>query len=266
MKKNNFSGVVKAIQMTMSKHSAEILMGIGIAGMISAAVMTGTASVKASKLIEEERNKREEIAAETEEVAVPLNNTDIVKLTWKCYIPAVTVGASSLICLFGANSVNARRNAALATAYAISESAFSEYKEKVVETLGEKKEKVIRDEIAKDHLERNPIRNNEVIITGKGEHLCYDVISGRYFKSDYEKIRRIENELNRKLRNEMYISLNEFYYEIGLPCVKLGHDLGWNVDDGEICFNFSSHLSEDNTPCMVVDYNFAPRYDFRNLM
>lgn len=151
----------------------------------------------------------------------------------------------------------------LATAYSLSEAAFAEYREKAAETVGEKKEAEIRDKVAKAQIERDPVSGHEVIMTGKGDTLCYDVVSGRYFKSSIEKIRRAENVLNRKLMDEMYVSLNEFYYELGLKCTGMGNELGWNVDDGLIDLHFSTQLSEDETPCLVVDYHIAPRYDYR---
>lgn len=118
---------------------------------------------------------------------------------------------------------------------------------------------------AKDKVEKNPVVTREVIITEKGNTLCYDAVSGRYFKGDIEKIKKAECELNRQMRDEMYISLNDFYYEIGLDNIKLGDELGWNIDDGYIDLSFSSQLASDGTPCLVIDYTIAPRYDFRNL-
>lgn len=94
----------------------------------------------------------------------------------------------------------------------------------------------------------------------------FDIVSGRYFKSDIDKLKKAENELNRQMRNEMYISLNEFYYAIGLESIKLGDSLGWNIDDGYINLRFSSQLATDGTPCLVIDYEYGPKYDFRNLM
>ena len=115
-----------------------------------------------------------------------LEPKDIIKTAWPCYIPAAVVGSISVFCLIGASSTNLRRNAALATAYTLSESTLKEYQEKVVETIGEKKEQSIRDSVSKDKMVKNPVR--EVILTESGGNtICYDVLSGRYFKSDREK-------------------------------------------------------------------------------
>jgi hypothetical protein len=246
-----------SLKTAIKKHSPEILTGIGIAGMITTTVMAVRATPKALILIEE---RKEEIGAEK------LEATDMVKTTWACYIPAAITGTLSVACLIGASSVNARRNAALATAYTLSESALKDYQGKVIEMFGEKKNEAVKDAVAKDKVEKNPVVTREVIITEKGNTLCYDAISGRYFKSDIEKIKKAECELNRQMLDDMYVSLNDFYYEIGLDSVKLGDELGWNVDSGYIDLSFSSQLASDGTPCLVIDYSVAPRYDYRNLL
>lgn len=246
-----------SLKTAIKKHSPEILTGIGIAGMITTTVMAVRATPKALILIEE---RKEEIGAEK------LEAMDMVKTAWACYIPAAITGTLSVACLIGASSVNARRNAALATAYTLSESALKDYQGKVIEMFGEKKNEAVKDAIAKDKVEKNPVVTREVIITEKGNTLCYDAISGRYFKSDIEKIKKAECELNRQMLDDMYVSLNDFYYEIGLDSVKLGDKLGWNVDSGYIDLSFSSQLASDGTPCLVIDYSVAPRYDYRNLL
>ena len=246
-----------SLKTAIKKHSPEILTGIGIAGMITTTVMAVRATPKALILIEE---RKEEIGAEK------LEAMDMVKTTWACYIPAAITGTLSVACLIGASSVNARRNAALATAYTLCESGLKDYQGKVIEMFGEKKNEAVKDAVAKDKVEKNPVVTREVIITEKGNTLCYDAISGRYFKSDIEKIKKAECELNRQMLDDMYVSLNDFYYEIGLDSVKLGDELGWNVDSGYIDLSFSSQLASDGTPCLVIDYSVAPRYDYRNLL
>lgn len=256
MKLPNWSKIGKDIQSGLRKHSPEILTGIGIAGMVTSTVLAVRATPKAIILLEEKKE---------EEDVEKLKPLEVVRTAWTCYIPAAVTGGLSIACLIGASSVNARRNAALATAYSLSESALKTYQEKVIETIGEKKEREIRDEIAKDQIKKDPPVNKEIIITGKGETLCYDTISCRYFKCDIEKLRKIEAQLNKELYSTMFVSLNEFYYEVGLRASEIGDDLGWNADIGPIDFNFSSQLAEDDTPCLVIGFQVAPRYDYRDL-
>lgn len=256
MSKIKFKPLIKTIRSGLAKHSPAILTAFGITGMIGTTVLAVKATPKALDLIE---NKKEELDKDGLTVA------ETVKATWKCYVPAAITCATSAACLIGASSVHTKRNAALATAYKLSESALIEYRDKVVETIGEKKEQSVRDAIAKDHVEKNPVTNNEVIITDRGYTLCYDELSGRYFYSDIEKIKKAANELNRQMLNDMYVSLNELYYELGLEGTKLGEQMGWNIDRGLIDLKFSATVSADDRPCIVLDYRIPPMYDYQNM-
>ena len=258
MDKSNVTKFFNNAKAVLSKHSPEILTGIGVAGMITTTVLAVKATPKAMWLIEEEKYRLEK-----EDLTV----IETVKAAWKPYIPAVITGASSIACVIGASSVSARRNAALATAYQMSRTALTEYKSKVIETIGEKKERVVRDKIAQDKVENNPVSKSEVYITEKGETLFLDPLSQRYFKSDIEKVRKITNDLNYRMMNEMYISLNEFYNELGLSGTKIGDDMGWNINtSGMIEIDFSSQITDDGKPCIVLEYMVEPRYDYSKLM
>ena len=142
------------------------------------------------------------------------------------YIPAAATCVASTACLIGASSVNIRRNAMLATAYKLSETAFSEYKEKVVETIGDEKEKVVREKVSEERIKKNPITKNEVIMTDYGDTQFYETLSGRYFKSDIEEIKKVVNYLNKDMLQDMFgtISLNEFYDELELERIDLGDE------------------------------------------
>ncbi len=257
MAKLNFTKLTKDAKRFVSKKSPEILTGIGIAGMITTTVLAVKATPKALELLAKaEDGKLDDGHSD------PLTVVEKIKVAWKPYIPAVVTGTLSVACLIGASSVNARRNTALATAYKLSETALTEYKQKVIETVGEKKEKIVREAIDKDRIEKNPVSKNEVIVTKKGETLCYEAISGRYFKSDMDSIEKAVNEINRRLLNDMYISLNELYDEIGLDHISIGEDLGWNMDAGLIDIEWSSQIADDGTPCIVMNYGHAPKYGY----
>lgn len=258
MDKETITNFFKGAKKSVLKHSPEILTGIGVAGMITTTILAVRATPKVMNLIEEEKQELEKDK---------LTVAETVKVAWKPYIPAVVTGMSSVACIIGGCSVSTRRNAALATAYQISRNALADYKSKVIETIGEKKERTVRDKVAEEKIEQNPVSKTEVIIAGKENTLCFDAISGRYFKSNMDKIQKAVNDLNyRMIGGEMYISLNEFYAEIDLPEIKQGDELGWNINNGQIELNFSSQIADDGTPCIVVDYMVEPRYDFSKLL
>lgn len=239
------------------KNSPEILLGIGIAGFISTTVLAVKATPKALKLIEDETFDKD-ITCSKE-----LTTWEKVKVAWKPYIPAAVTGAFSTACVISSRSINAKRNAALATAYKLSQNALTTYKEKVIETIGEKKEKEIQGKVNQQKLKDNP--NKEIVIVN-GQSLCYDSISGRYFESDVETIKNVINKLNRHMTYDMYVSLTELYDELGLTKTKNSDDLGWNLDDGLIEIKFDTKLCEDGKPAIVLDYYVTPKHNYDTII
>ena len=254
MSKFNLTKAVKSIKGVLERHAPEILTGIGVAGMVTTTILAVKATPKACLLI---NDRKDELEVEK------LSATELVKTTWKCYIPAAVTCGASIACLVGASSVNCKRNAVLATAYKLSEAALSEYKDAVIETIGEKKEQSVRDKVAEERLKKNPVSKSEVIVTGNGTTLCYDPVGNSYFKSNIQQIESAKNKLNSRMLSENYVSLNDFYDELGIGPTKLGDDLGWDIyKDGLVDIAFSSRLAEDGTPCLVMDYSVAPRYEY----
>lgn len=237
------------------RHLPTILTIAAIGGVIATGALAVKGTTRAVEILDfEKKKKRYELKSDEEE----LTPVEVVKAVYKEYFPTVLVGAATISCILSANSIHWRRLAAVQGVYVITETAYKEYRDKVTSMLGERKNQEIRDEIAQDKIDANPVGKNEIIITGHGDNLCYDIISGRYFKSDIEKLRRVENQLNKIMFTEMWIGLNELYSEIGLPSISIGADIGWDVDE-PIDFIFSSKLTEDGEPCLVVGYVNNPR-------
>lgn len=239
----------------VGKHSQEILTAFSIAGMVTTAFLAAKAMPKAMRLIEEKQDEKKS----------ELTKLEVAKAGYKPFLPAIFTGVCSAGCMIGATSIGLKRTAGLAAALQFSQTALSDYKDKVIETIGKKQEQEISDKVAKTRIEKNPVGKSEIIITGAGDVLCMDSISGRYFRTSVEKLKRAENEINRELVYDMYAALNEFYELIGLSPTSQGDILGWNLDDGMLELGFSSQLNENDEPCLVIDYTIAPRYDFSKL-
>ncbi|MGN1109992.1 MAG: DUF6353 family protein [Oscillospiraceae bacterium] len=260
MSKQTLTKVARDMRRSFSKHSPEILMVIGITGMVSSTILAVKATPKAILLIEE---RKYELGIDV------LTPVETVKATWKCYVPAAISCAASVACLIGSNSVNVKRNAALATAYKLSETAFTEYREKVVETIGEKKEQAVRDKVSEEKLKQNPVSKTEVIVTGRGHTLFFDPLSSRYFYSDIEKIKRAVNNLNKEILTDAFdqgVTVNDFYDEIGIPNTATGDNLGWNLKIGLVDIYPSAQMAEEGSehegePCIVLNYSNPPKYE-----
>ena len=242
---------LKVAKEELSEHSPEILTGLGIAGMFGSVIFSIWATPKAEKAIEK---KKKETKKEK------LDIWETIGTSWKYYVPAAVSFVGGAACVIGSDNIAKKRTAAIAAAYSITETALTEYKSKVVESLGESKDEKVRERIIDDKIRENPPKSSEVIVTNKGETLFYESISGRYFKSDLERVRRAENELNRNMRSDIQISVNDLYMMLGLPITnQVNDDIGWDIDRGYIEFIFSAHLSEDEQPCIAIDYRTPPR-------
>ena len=254
MNKNDIANIFKSVSASVAKHSPEILTGIGIAGMIATTIISVKATPKAIRLLEAKKEKLE---------VEKLTAAETVKTAWKCYVPAAVTGVASVACLVGASSVHLRRNAALTAAYTLSETALREYREKVVETIGEKKEQTVRDAVAKEQVKNHPVNSNAVVVTGSGNTLCYDPFTDRWFKSDIDKLHKAENEINSQMLDEGTVSLNDFYYQIGLGEASVGYHIGWSYNrDGFVKLNLSSTIASDGTPSIVLGFQKEPYYNY----
>ena len=273
MSKGNISSIFKSIMQFGSKHSPEILTAIGISGFFTVTVLAVSKTPVALKKIDNElerqnlelQDEADEKGYEDFEQLDKLPVKDVIRVTWKCYAPAAVTAALSTACLIGSSSISLGRNTVLATAYTLSENALKTYKEKVVETLGEKKEKAIRDDISKDKVKAKKFNSKEITIIEKGGDICIDTFSGQMFNADINKIKRAVNTINYQMLNQDYASLNDFYYEIGADNIGMGDNLGWNKCDGNMDVSFSTQLANGDTPCLTITYSLAPRKNFDSL-
>lgn len=252
--------IFKSVAKTVTNNSPTILTVMGVVGVATTATLTGRATIQAVRLLDDVKIK----VAEVEEVdvdEVKLSKRVVAETVWTLYIPVVLSGATTIACIIGAHSIHARRNAALLTLYTLSDKAYSEYKDKTKELFGEKEAVKIKEAVAQDHVSDNPPNPNEVVVVGKGTMLCREPITGRYFESDYEEIRKSINDLNQLRITDSYVSLNDFYSLLGLETTEIGEELGWN-QDRVIEIDPTSVLSTDGRPCLTFTFvnNPVPNY------
>jgi hypothetical protein len=233
------------LEKSLKSNSPAILTALGVSGTITTAYLVGRASYDASNVI------RDAECYEARENN-PMTLKEKVERVWPLYIPAGVSGVATIGCILFASRVSARRTAAITAAYSISEKAFTEYKDKVIEKYGDKKEKEVRDEIAQDRVRNN---SSGMIVGGPGKVLCYEMYTDRYFESDMETLRRAENDINAKLLRELWVTLSDFYYILGLPNTSNSSDVGWD-SDVLMHLEFSTTMSEDNRPCIAFEYNY----------
>lgn len=247
---SKFSKFLDVAKSELDEHSPEILTGLGIAGMFASVIFSIKATSKAVRAIDEKKkelNKEKLCAKET------------VQTVWKYYIPTAITFAAGAACIIGSDAVHSKRSATIAAAYSISETALTEYKDKVREVIGENKESDVQAELARDKVVANPPSQGTIIITGKGDTLFMEAVTGQYFRSDIEKVRRVENDLNREMRSSMTISLNDVLCSFGIRHNHKMYDhLGWDIDKHPIEFVMTPIIDDDIGVVIVIDYRYEP--------
>ncbi len=243
--------VAKKAGRLVTDNSAVILTVIAVTGTVTTAYLTGKATLKAAELLGDCESER-------------LETQEKVKIVWKLYVPAAASGLLTILAIVGSNRIGARRAAAVATAFALSERAFEEYRAKVVEKLGERKEQSVRDELAQDRINRNPLGSAELVMMGTGSVICFEAFTGRYFLSDMETLRKAENDINALVIADNFASLSDLYDLIGLDHTSQSDDIGWNTDK-LLKLDFSSALTDFGKPCLSVNFRIIPIRNYNRL-
>jgi len=255
------SALLKQGEQVLTDNSPAILTGLGVAGAIISVGLGAKATAKAVRIIDDERLAQN---IRDKEINKRLDNREVFELTWKLYIPTVFSLTTTCVAIVCANRIGTRRAAAVATAYAITEKAFDEYREKVVEKIGEKQEKEVHREVSKARMQRAE-SPNLVIMEGSGKVLCHDSFSNQFYVSDMETIKKAVNDINFKILHHDYATVNDFYdflRDENVPnsapeYTDISADMGWNHDK-KLEIDTPTFLKDDRTPCITVAFTTIP--------
>jgi hypothetical protein len=230
-------------------HAPEILSGLAVLGLGTTAYLAARSGMQMAK----------DIANDPEEGARLETRQELylrrAKTHWRTYMPPLGAGVLTTAAIVGSNRVSGQRTAAAVAAYSLSEKAFSRYKEKVVETVGEKKAAAVQDAIAQEQVAAGPAAG--LVLIGDGNVLCCELHTGRYFMSDKQALVNAVNQLNAKMVNSLgsEATLNDFYQEIGLDQTSNSHQMGW-TSDRLLRLNFSSCLTPDMKAALAFEYEY----------
>lgn len=239
----------------LKRNASTILTCIGAIGVVTTSIMAVKATPKAIVLLEQAKEEKGE----------ELTNLEVVKTVAPVYIPSVVVASATITCIFGANILNKRQQAALTSAYALLNSSYQDYRNKVIDLLGEESHDEIQSEIAKDKYE------NDKVTVSEDNQLFYDAFSGQYFESTLFKVQQAEYYLNRDLTMRDYAYLNEFYEYLGADEIDSGWKLGWSTGSclaaywqPWIDFNHKKVVMDDGLECIIITMFQEPFADFEN--
>lgn len=257
--------LMQRIGRAMRKASPTILTCIGAFGVVATAVLAVKATPKALKLVEADSRKNHDSNPHA------ATKTEAVKSCWKCYIPAAVTGVATIACIFGANVLNRKQQAALTSAYALVSCSYNDYKRKAKELYGEEAHKKIMKSLSAEKVDKDHIITVPGIFfdssclefedANEEERLFYDSFSNRYFTSTISKVLQAEYHLNRNFAlSGGCIPLNHFYDLLGIGDIAGGDAVGWFVTDELywIDFDHSKVMLDDGLECYIIDMVYAP--------
>lgn len=184
-----------------------------------------------------------------------------VKTSVPVYLPAIGMFIVSSACIVGGCIAGEAKTAMMAGLYSASAAELQKYKDKMIETVGEDKAQEIHNDIARDLEKKSPSSFDESMIeyTNHGGQLFYDPNTARFFTSTESYILKCVEKINSKIYGvDMWVSVNEFYDELGITHAKLADPFGWNIDH-KLDVSFAPAKTDDGRYYGVLVYFNEPR-------
>ena len=230
-------------------RSPELLTAAGISGVFVTAYLTAKSTTRAIRKLDNEISPEDE--TKTEEL---IRKTKLVGVD---FIPPAVVGTATAACIFGSHKVSSRRTAAAVAAYSITNQAFNDYKDHVVDRLGVRGEEKVREAVVEEKMAEHPKPPPELIPDAGGDVLCFDMSTHRYFRSNMERLKRAENEINSRILSEGEMSVKEFYEELGIWHAPIMGSIGWKSPN-IMKLIVTGHISEESDePCLAITFSYV---------
>lgn len=255
---------MNAFKPFFKRHSSTILTAIGAAGVVITTASAIHATPKALMLIEQAKLEKVDDENPITDYHPILTPFEIVEATWRCYIPSILIGSATIACIFGANALNRKQQATIASAYIFLERSYRQYKNKVIELYGKDTDRKVVESIAKDKYE-----SEERKPSGTDTLLFFEEHYGEYFERTMLEVQDAEYQLNRKLAQEGEASLNDFFRFLSLNETDNGKILGWSQE--MICdfyhptwidFEHQLAIMDDGMECYIINILIPPKFDY----
>lgn len=246
-------GIVNTAGLFIKHNSSTILTCVGALGVVATAVTAAKATPKAVTLLQKAEEEKED----------KLTGLEKVRVAGPAYIPSIIMGASTIACIFGANILNKRHQAAITSAYALLDTSYKEYRNKVKEIFTEEGDRRVVEGIMEDHY-----NEEDILEANDGKQLYFDFYSLQFFRSTEEEVARVEKYMNNQLESRGYVLLGEFYEALGMPNWDIDWTLGWSKSAGHIYgydhieFDHYSSTMDNGKSCCAVRFLSEPTDDF----
>lgn len=278
--------------LVLDKHSPEILMVVGVTGIVGSTILACRATMKCEETLyraQEKFEKIDECWDKVKEGEIFLDdyskedrNRDLVIAYIqtavdfiKLYGPAVTLGVASISCIVGAHGIMRKRNVALMAAYKAIEEGFSVYRKRVVGELGEEKDYIFRHGLVQETVTEKETDENGKTVSVKKQRLVTNPdglsVYSRYFDETCKEwtktpeynmmfLRAQQTYFNQMLTARGHVFLNEVYDALGIPRSQAGAVVGWVLGAGDNFIDFG--IYEDRSKEFVNGYERCVLLDF----
>jgi hypothetical protein len=269
--------------LVVKKHSPEILLGLGISGMVAAAIMASKATLKAKVVLDDTRERINEI----KKLPDVQENQENLTLTYvyagldfaKLYGPAVGIGVLSMASILSSHGIMKRREVGLIAGYNLLAEGFAAYRKRVVDELGPDVDRNYRLGIYESSTNEKIVNEDGSVTKQKAKVMTvkdkttsgfakfFDEYSTQWQKSAETNLyflRLQQNHANDMLRARGHVFLNEVYDMLGLPRTKEGTIYGWVMNsDGTTVIDFGIYNVENPAGRAFVNgYEKAILLDF----
>lgn len=246
--------ISKRVGRQLYRSSPTILTVVASVGVIVTTITAVRATPKAVKLLKEAELEKGE----------NLTKVEIIRVAGPSYIPSALLGISTIVCIFGANALNQRKQASLMSAYVMLNESYKQYRKSAKIVYGEDADDKIHVEMAKDAMVATYDWGYQVYnmdMDSESERLLfYDLSSKKYFRTTMAAVLNAQYHVNRNLAIRGDCSLNEYLSFLGVEGIDGGDDLGWNISymvEEMDCYwldfdNYKSTL-EDGLECIIID-------------
>lgn len=224
---------------------------LGVASMIgvcATAYFTHRSTLKAEEIIKNKKLNKED-------------KKEIIKETYKVYIPAIVAGGATVCCIASNMIINKQIQAGLIAAGGLLAKNHQKVLDKIKDVYGQEALDTIKNDIAVESLSEKESMaedNNapEIVVNefpftylGKDDSanklLFYDSFSDRWFWARLAEVISAEYHLNRKFAIDGCATLSNFYEFLGLEIYSSDSYRGWEIDDHRYVIDFDNEECTD---------------------
>lgn len=269
----------------LKKHSPEILMTVGVIGVVASGVMACKATLKVQDIVDDAKQKIDtihEVSNDPEmsdkyseedskkDMAIVYTQTAVKFI--KLYGPSVAIGVASLGCMIGSNRILNKRNVALAAAYTAVDKSFKEYRGRVIDRFGKQLDKELKygikaqeiEEVSVDEKGKETVKKNTVEVMDPNCYSQYSIVfddGNTGWDPDPELTKYFliqqQNWANERLKARGHLFLNEVYDMLGVKRTKAGAQVGWVYDE-------KNNTGDNYVDFGIFDINKPKACDFVN--